>query len=250
MINVLRENFTLNRKSRVLDLGSGTGQIALKLAPHVSEVIAIDPQEEMLQEGKRLAAARRLANIRWLSGDSAALSSMAVQIGDIDCTVIARAFHWMNREQTLRDLYKIIRKDGGIAVIVDSGPLDDPEIRWKEVTIQTVKLWLGKQRKAGTSGTYTHPLKRHHEILSESDFHGLKSVSINIERTWTVERIIGYLYSTSYTSLPVLGDKREPFEADLRKKLTGLEPTGRFKESVKVNIIMVWKSLPATRKPY
>jgi hypothetical protein len=53
--------------------------------------------------------------------------------------------------------------------------------------------------------------------------------------------MIGYLYSTSSTSIPVLGDKKELFEADLRRRLLSLDPGGLFNEEVTTQVLMVWK---------
>ena len=115
------------------------------------------------------------------------------------------------------------------------------KIAWKEVIKATIKKWLGEERKAGTTGTYTHHHQRHQEIIQESDFKDMTIVNMNTVRTWSIDRIIGYVYSTSYVSIPVLGDKKEPFEADLRKRLAGLDPGGGFKERVTTEIIMAWK---------
>jgi ubiquinone/menaquinone biosynthesis C-methylase UbiE len=244
VFSLLREKYHLNKRSRVLDLGCGTGQIALKLAPHVSEVVALDPQEEMLREGKSAAMSGSVSNITWLKGESNDLPSLTVQIGNINLTTIARAFHWMDREQTLNDLFKITEPGGGVAIIYDSGPIDGTILAWKEVIQQTVRKWLGEERKAGTEGTYSHPKKRFEVFLKESDFHNLETVNYTIERSWTIDRIIGYLYSTSLASLPVLGDKKESFEAELRGRLQEIKSTGRFKEPVTINVMMVWKGLP------
>ncbi|MGP3936494.1 class I SAM-dependent methyltransferase [Nonomuraea sp. KM88] len=46
---------TLGSDSRVLDLGCGPGTIAIPLAPGVKAVFAVDPAQEMLAEGRRLA---------------------------------------------------------------------------------------------------------------------------------------------------------------------------------------------------
>lgn len=162
-------------------------------------------------------------------------------IKDIDLTVIARAFHWMDRVRTLKDIYKITTADGGIAIISDSGPMDSPMIPCKETIVQLVKKWLGEERKAGTQGTYSHPTKRFETSLLESEFRDLEFAEFNIERIWTIDQIIGYIYSTSYSSLPVLGGRKEPFEAELRARLKELDPTEQFKEQVKVNVLMIWK---------
>ena len=242
LFNLLTNKYSLSKKSRVLDLGCGTGQIALRIAPGVAAVIAIDPQDEMLQEGKSLAAQRKITDIKWLRGESANITAMSSKIGKIDLTAIGRAFHWMDREQTLRDLYTLTKSGGGVVIIGDNGPRDGPPGNpWKVVIAETVRNFLGDSRKAGTKGTYTHPEKRFETTLKESPFHHFESTKIMTTRIWTVDRIIGYLYSTSSTSIPVLGDKKELFEADLRRRLLSLDQSGQFKEEVNTQVLMVWK---------
>jgi ubiquinone/menaquinone biosynthesis C-methylase UbiE len=241
VIDLLRKRFKLSNKSRILDLGCGTGQIAFQIAKYVSEVIAVDPQEDMLKEGQKLTENNGISNIKWIIGESGDIPRISSHIHGIDLTVIARAFHWMDKEQILKDLYKITKLDGGIAIISDSGPRDGQMIPWKETIDQLVKKWLGEQRKAGTQGTYSHPTKRFETTLRESEFRDLEHADFNIERIWTIDQIIGYLYSTSSSSIPVLGESKEPFEAELRVRLKELDPTEQFREQVKVNVLMVWK---------
>jgi len=242
VIELLVKRFSLDAKSRVLDLGCGPGKIALRLAPYVSDVIAVDPLNEMLQEGKSLAAQKGIANIKWLLGESGKLTSLAGDIGEIDLMVIAQAFHWMDGEQTLRDLYPLIKAGSGLATIATDGPkTDSPDTPWKVIVQDTIKFWLGDVRRAGTKGIYTHPVKRFETMLAESLFHGMESREIKTRRTWTIDSILGYLYSTSSCSIPVLGDKKEPFEADLRQRLAACEPSGLFKEDAGVEVMMVWK---------
>jgi ubiquinone/menaquinone biosynthesis C-methylase UbiE len=242
VFSLLRHKFGLNEDSKVLDLGCGTGQVALKLAPYVSEIIALDPQEEMLKEGKSVAASRGISNITWIKGESSKLSGMTKQIRKVNLTVIARAFHWMDKEQTLKDLFRITAPGGGVAVITDSELIEDETmLPWKETIQQTVKKWLGEERKAGTEGTYSHPKKRFEAFLKDSKFSKYEEASYAIERNWSLDEIIGYMYSTSLASPPVLGDKKESFEADLREKLIEIETAGRFREPVTISIMMVWK---------
>ena len=241
VIRTLCERFNLDKESRVIDLGCGTGQVAIKSAPYVAEVYAIDPQEGMLDEGRKASVRQKITNISWITGESADLLSLMRPYGEVDLTVMARSFHWTDRVKILKDIYNLTRQGGGIAVVVDNGPLDVQDTTWKAVLKDTVTKWLGKERKAGTTGTYTHSYRRHQGIIQESDFKDMTIVNMNTVRTWSIDRIIGYVYSTSYVSIPVLGDKKEPFEADLRERLAGLDPGGGFKERVTTEIIMARK---------
>jgi ubiquinone/menaquinone biosynthesis C-methylase UbiE len=242
VIKLLLNKFSLGKKSRVLDLGCGTGQMSLWLAPYVSEIVAVDPQEEMLTEGKSLASEKDITNIKWLLGDSAQLSRLSLNIGEVDLTVIARAFHWMDREQTLKDLFRLTNHGGGVAVLNDNGPRDAVSTcQWKLVIDDAVRFWLGDIRMAGTKGTYSHPVRRYEDILQESDFRNLESMKIETGRTWTIDRVIGYLYSTSSSSIPVLGSKKESFEADVRRRLQAINPNGIFDEEVITSILIAWR---------
>src|SRR4029077_15382539 len=48
-----------------LDAGCGTGSVAFALAPHVDEVVGIDPRVDSLAAGRAAAP----ANVRFLEGD-------------------------------------------------------------------------------------------------------------------------------------------------------------------------------------
>jgi ubiquinone/menaquinone biosynthesis C-methylase UbiE len=241
-IDLLVAKFNLGHNSRVLDLGCGTGQIGLRLAPFVSQIFAVDPMDEMLEEGRKLAARRKIDNIKWLRSQSSNLAKEAPEIRNVDLTVIARAFHWTDQEQTLQDLHRLTNRGGGLAIVGDTGPeSESSDVPWQIVIKDTKRAWLGNVRKAGTKGTYVHPQKRFEAYLAESLFRNMESIEFKTERSWTIDQLIGYLYSTSYASLPVLGDKKECFEADLRKRLSTCEPSGIFNEETITTVMMVWK---------
>src|SRR5882762_6857162 len=76
MFTTLRERFGLDGTQQVLDLGCGTGQIALPLAPLVARVFTVDPDPHMLDEGTELATAAATYNISWCEGDSYRLDDL------------------------------------------------------------------------------------------------------------------------------------------------------------------------------
>src|SRR5205823_544443 len=64
------DRFNLDGTGRLLDLGAGTGQLAIPLSGGFEEVVAMDPEPEMLVEAAALAEAAGAANIRWVEGGS------------------------------------------------------------------------------------------------------------------------------------------------------------------------------------
>jgi SAM-dependent methyltransferase len=56
-------------ESTVLDVGTGTGRLALALAPLCRRVVGIDRAAESIAEAKRLAARARLDNVELVVGD-------------------------------------------------------------------------------------------------------------------------------------------------------------------------------------
>jgi SAM-dependent methyltransferase len=47
-----KEELDLDGTGRLLDVGSGTGEIALLLAPLYAEVVGLDPDEDMIEEAR------------------------------------------------------------------------------------------------------------------------------------------------------------------------------------------------------
>src|SRR3982751_6226826 len=100
------------RDQAVLDLGCGPGQLALGFARLAGSVAAIDPEPEML----RIAAAEAAAagsEIRLLEGSSYDLEPT---LGRFHLAVIGRAFHWMDRTDTLQRLDGMVEAGGALAL--------------------------------------------------------------------------------------------------------------------------------------
>ena len=69
MIALVIERFCLDGTGRLLDLGCGTGQLLIPLAPHVETAIGMDPEPEMLAEAARVAADEGISNAVWIEGE-------------------------------------------------------------------------------------------------------------------------------------------------------------------------------------
>ncbi len=231
------KKFSLNGKDNLLDLGCGTGELAIPLSSYFKKVVAMDPEPEMLKQGKLQAKRVKAKNIKWMRGDSDTLSP---KIGKFKLVVIGRAFHWMDRNKILKKLYKIIEPGGGIIIVAEHNTNPLAKIKWKIAVQKLIQEYLGEERRAG-SGKYVESKEKYRVVIAKSPFK--KSNVINYKATlkWTISQIIGHLYSTSFSSRIVLGKKKKFFEKDLKQALKKINKNGHFTEKVIFEAIYVIK---------
>ena len=239
LYDLLRAKFGLDGTHRLLDLGCGTGTIALALRDDFEEVIGIDPEPELIGDAESIAAKVDAQNVRFLLAGSEDLAEMRRDLGTFRLVTIGNAFHWMDRAATLQILHEIVEPCGGVAVLGGETLGTDPS--GTERAIQaTITKWLGEVRRAG-SGAYEPPKERHEAIVTRSAFQGMEQHSVDVKHRRTTYEIVGALYSTSYCSPYVLGTKREGFERDLRDGLGRLSPGGSFRQNERFGAILAWK---------
>ena len=221
-LEFLQERFALSSDSKVLDLGSGPGTIAIPLAEYVGEVVAIDPNEEMIAEGKAEAERIGADNVDWVIGSDEDIDDNS---GPFTVTTIGRAFHWMDQERTLERLYPITEPGGGLVLVGEGDWVWSPSKNWQRVVKRTVQDWLGEERRAGDD-SFDPPEKRYEQMICESEFSGPRKTEFTFKRSWDVDSVVGYLYSTSYCSPSLVGDQKAEFESDLRERLADFDEDG------------------------
>lgn len=114
----LRRLLPLKGSERVLDVGTGTGAIALAIAPLVGEVIGIDLVPEMLAEARRLAP----PGVSFVEGDAHALP---FEVGSFDLVTSARTLHHLTRpELVLAEMTRVLRPGGTMLVVDQLAPVD------------------------------------------------------------------------------------------------------------------------------
>lgn len=199
---------------RVLDLGCGPGFIANAVAPHVAEVLGLDPSPNMIAAARAAAA----PNARFEVGSSEDLS--AVQ-APVQLVTIGRAFHWMDRPQTLADLDPLIAPGGAIALLNDR-PVDVPMNRWWRDVNAVAKGFAVMD--ACNLHRASDDWVPHDEVLIASRFDDLRSITVYQTHEWSFERFLRNTLSRSATTEALLGDRRTEMEAALREALAPFGP--------------------------
>jgi ubiquinone/menaquinone biosynthesis C-methylase UbiE len=228
--------FRLDGRGRLLDSGCGTGQVAVPLARWFDEVVAIDPDQDMLRIAERTAREAGVSNVRFLN---ARAEDVPGTIAPLRLATFGASFHWTDRTAVANRLYDMIEPGGGLVALSPASFWSGREA-WHQVVIKTIRHWLGAERRAGAGLFKVGPL--HQEYLAQTRFTDIKSVDIRKLHIWTADSIVGYLSSTSFASRAVLGKSWTAFENDLRARLTGHSSEDRFAEEIEISIVSARRS--------
>jgi len=108
-VGFLAEVLDLSPGRVMLDLGAGTGKLTRLLVPFGAEVVAVEPVDAM-----REALAASLPEARVAAG-----RAEAIPLADatVDAAVAAQAFHWFDGPAALRELRRVLRPEGRLALV-------------------------------------------------------------------------------------------------------------------------------------
>ena len=227
LLDDLRARAQVSGEGRLLDLASGPGRIALALAPHFSDVWAVDQEREMIEVGRERASDADITNVQWILSRAEDLEApdrffQLITIGDafhrLDRQIVAeRARHWLQPGRGLAILWYVNfwGRDGG----------------WQQLVADVVEKWTGDRKgRRPTQGFHKMPFDK---VLEASGFDNVAQYEWNLLHVWTLDALVGYMYSTSRVSRRVLGDRADPFEADLRRALLDFDAGGRYEETAR-----------------
>ena len=237
LIRFLIHKFALDGTGQMLDLGCGDGRLALRFVDWFETILGVDQEPEMIEEARCLQKESRYDNIEWLTGNLDKFN--AQQKKTFKMITIAKAFHWMEREKTLEMLFDMTSIGGGIAII---DPCSKKNVRslWQNKVDEVIKHWYGSERRAGNT-IYQSPSENYEQLIERSKFKLDKVELPPYEQRWSIDSIIGNIYSTSYGAKHFLGDNVHLFEEHLKKELLAIEPTNIFKENIHLSVILALK---------
>jgi ubiquinone/menaquinone biosynthesis C-methylase UbiE len=188
----------LDGDSRVLDLGCGPGSLAIPLATHAGEVVAVDAEPEMIAELSRAAPPN-------VSAVEARAEDVDERFGSFRLATAGRSLHWFDAARVLDNLARMTPM---VALCADDSKDSDAQSLVLALAAELVE----KPLRRG-------PAPRYAEILSASPFSRVEVLSVQVERTWTPDDLIGFAYSTSTASPERLGERRAEFERRVREQV-------------------------------
>jgi trans-aconitate methyltransferase len=213
---------------RLLDVGTGTGLVVEALLGRFDDIIAIDNDADMIAAAEDALRAA-------LPGDS----SLALEVSTTeefvprsgwmaDLVTICRAFHWLDQVPVLARLDDQVSPKGAVAIFGDNSfwVASSP---WKETVRSVIQDFLGVQRRAG-SGTFNQHNRPYSDILQESPFSSVEEFTVPVQRSWSADSILGYLYSTTFAAPQLFKNRLDEFDKTVRARLADLSDTDTFTE--------------------
>jgi SAM-dependent methyltransferase len=216
--------------SRLLDLATGPGRLALALAPWFREVWAVDLEPEMIVAARAEAARRGIGHVCWSVGRAEELEAPA---GHFDLVTVGEAFHRLDQAETARLCRRWLRPGGafsslGVYTILSArGP-------WQRIVTELVGKWTGRDASLTPAPKGACGIGPEHDeaVFREAGFGEVASHRFVVRQRWTADSIIGYLYSTSVCSRRVLGNRTQGFEDEVRAALLSHDPSGEYGEDM------------------
>ncbi|KAL2628831.1 hypothetical protein R1flu_013517 [Riccia fluitans] len=173
-------------ESRVLDLGAGSGKFTRLLLPRNYHITAVEPARSMRETFTTI-----LPEIPILDGTA---SSIPVESGSQDAVIVAQAFHWFARIDTLREIHRVLKPRGRLGLIWN---LED----------RTAKKWVAELRdlyEKYEMGTPQYRLGLWKEVWQTNEaqelFSKLEEAHFEHEMLCSVDMVWGRVRSKSYVA--------------------------------------------------
>ena len=199
--------FGLTPASLVVDVGTGTGRVALALAARGLRVIGIDPSSTMLDQARRTAAAHPLSTVEFRLG---AAEDTGLPDGGADAVMMAQAFHWVHPPTALAELHRILKPGGGLALFWNQRDLTEPYLITMEKLIARYNPQYHSHYRQKPWG----------EVLAGSGrFHNVHYKQYRHASQVPTEAVIGLTRSFSYVRNVLDAEATAAFERDLRALL-------------------------------
>jgi ubiquinone/menaquinone biosynthesis C-methylase UbiE len=127
-VDLIATELGVREGTTVVDLAAGTGKFTALLVPTGATVVAVEPVAEM-----RDTLVRTVPGVEAHDGTA---ESMPFPDGHADAVTVAQAFHWFDADAALKEIARVLRPGGGLAVLWNRR---DESVPWVERMSEVIK---------------------------------------------------------------------------------------------------------------
>jgi SAM-dependent methyltransferase len=246
LATAFQEELDLDGSGRLLDVGSGTGEIALLLAPLYDEVVGLDADEDMVAEAREEARRQGHRNTTWVT---ARAEDLPLDLGTFRTATFAQSFHWMDRRQVAATVLEMLEPNGAwvhvdmktLGLPATDEELGHPGPPRREIE-ELVARHLGPVKRAGQGTLPGGTPSGESEIMLEAGFAGPRRRMLDAKRVLerSEDEIVASVFSVTSSAPHLYGPRLGEFESELRAVLRRTSPDGRFCEVAPPGQLIIW----------
>ena len=178
-----------SRAGTAADIGAGTGALTRRVQERADKVIAVEPDVRML-EVLQSRSPELWATQGWAE-------NLPIRSGSLDAVTISSAWHWMDPDQALAEVARVLRPGGVLGVIWNGA----------NRTVEWVDKLLGARDPIpgeGDRGT-----RHRFELPPQAPFAGLEGNVFRWSMAMNQEQLVGLAgtYSSMITMSPELRER-------------------------------------------
>lgn len=211
--------------ARLLELGCGTGDLSLRLAPLVDRLDAIDPSRAMLAAARRRPKADH-PNLRWIESSAEEFDYSG---GPYAMVVSAEAFHWLDWSVVIPKAAQALTPNGLLAIV-------DGRSGWLRVP------WADDLR--ALIQRYSTRPRVEINLIDELERRGLvkatqRLVTKPLAFAQSIENYCRALHSSSGLSVDTLGPaKAKAFDAELERIVRPYATSGSITRDIVARVTL------------
>jgi ubiquinone/menaquinone biosynthesis C-methylase UbiE len=216
LVDDLLRRSELSGQGVCLDLACGTGQLAFALEHAFREVWAVDQEPDMVAVIRDKAVKAGATHVRAVAS---AAEDLDAPLAAFELVAVGNAFHRLRRDGVARRIFDWLKPGGHCALVWSDSPWVGNS-GWQMLLSDVLERW--KATSAGRVPSSWEESRRQRPdrlVLTEAGFKFLGAFGFPEEHRWTVEDLIGFVYSTSFLSRQALGARADDFETDMHSSL-------------------------------
>jgi SAM-dependent methyltransferase len=217
----------------LIDLACGPGRIAIPMAAHFRQVLAIDVEPEMIAVGQQRARRCGATNIDWRVMPA---EQLQLPPASVELVTIGEAFHRLDQARILALVDDWLVEGGFLATLGGEAVWSGSEL-WKRVLVDVANRWTSLRLADPGVGEWGGPT----DTLRAAGWR-VTEFQMQVETVWTTDSLAGFMRSTSFASRAALREQAAQFEAELRRELLEFAPNDQFLASQRFGFTL------ATRK--
>jgi len=168
----------LSAKSRVLDLGAGTGIFSRQLLSRVGQLVAVDPSASM-----RDAFRSSTPDVEVIEGSDV---EIPLETSSVDAVFVAQAFHWFDAPRALVEIRRVLRPGGGLGLIWNER---DESVDWVHELTRAMQWDTRAPYRVGTDFS---------TVIARGPFVDVERVKFVHAQTLTHDGLTQRVLTTSY----------------------------------------------------